>query len=289
MRNARRAFTLIELLVVIAIIAILAAILFPVLAQAREAAKKTQCLSNLKQLGMSMMLYLGDNNDRFMSDAGALRPDGSQPLDSDWGKDYWYFHLRPYVGSGFVKNVQSQNSVYTCPSHLSRHPLDDNIFTDYLWTAQMVQQNWGMTPVNGRYFYYASYSINENLIDFENPNTQSPNLSSWEDVSSNFMIMEGSNSEVNGDAMVSLNQGVPATTRVNSWVPNQWTGISFPHQGGLNILFVDSHVKYKKAVWKNNNARLWSNWVYPPGAPNRQSACGPWSHPTSDDERCPNI
>ena len=59
----RRAFTLIELLVVIAIIAILAAILFPVFAQAKEAAKKSQSLSNVKQIGTAMHLYIGDNDD----------------------------------------------------------------------------------------------------------------------------------------------------------------------------------------------------------------------------------
>ena len=61
----RRAFTLIELLVVIAIIAILAAILFPVFAQAKVAAKKTACLSNAKQLGTSMAIYQGDADDTF--------------------------------------------------------------------------------------------------------------------------------------------------------------------------------------------------------------------------------
>ena len=59
----KKAFTLIELLVVIAIIAILAAILFPVFAQAKAAAKKTQDLSNMKQLGTGMQLYLGDSED----------------------------------------------------------------------------------------------------------------------------------------------------------------------------------------------------------------------------------
>ncbi|HEU4752804.1 MAG TPA: prepilin-type N-terminal cleavage/methylation domain-containing protein, partial [Armatimonadota bacterium] len=58
-----RGFTLIELLVVIAIIAILAAILFPVFAQAKVAAKKTADLSNLKQIGTSVFLYAGDNDD----------------------------------------------------------------------------------------------------------------------------------------------------------------------------------------------------------------------------------
>jgi len=56
----RRAFTLIELLVVIAIIAILAAILFPVFAQARDAARKTACLSNQKQIGLGMLMYVQD-------------------------------------------------------------------------------------------------------------------------------------------------------------------------------------------------------------------------------------
>ena len=60
MKQAQRAFTLIELLVVIAIIAILAAILFPVFAQAKAAAKKTQEISNAKQLALGQMMYIGD-------------------------------------------------------------------------------------------------------------------------------------------------------------------------------------------------------------------------------------
>ena len=61
--NTNKAFTLIELLVVIAIIAILAAILFPVFAQAKAAAKTTVALSNMKQIGTSLQIYLGDNDD----------------------------------------------------------------------------------------------------------------------------------------------------------------------------------------------------------------------------------
>src|SRR5688572_26419156 len=68
MRNRRRppGFTLIELLVVIAIIAILAAILFPVFAQAREKARAATCLSNVKQIGTGIAMYVQDYDERFM-------------------------------------------------------------------------------------------------------------------------------------------------------------------------------------------------------------------------------
>ncbi len=77
-RNKRSAFTLIELLVVIAIIAILAAILFPVFARARENARRTSCLSNMKQIGLGMMQYTQDYDERY-----------PKALDGDWG-------VRPY-------------------------------------------------------------------------------------------------------------------------------------------------------------------------------------------------
>ena len=72
----KRAFTLIELLVVIAIIAILAAILFPVFAQAKSAAKKTQSVSNLKQLGLAWLLYAGDYDDTLMRQSTGAIADG---------------------------------------------------------------------------------------------------------------------------------------------------------------------------------------------------------------------
>src|SRR5580692_1236469 len=65
MHSHKKAFTLIELLVVIAIIAILAAILFPVFAQARESARKTSCLSNMKQISLGLTMYVQDYDERF--------------------------------------------------------------------------------------------------------------------------------------------------------------------------------------------------------------------------------
>ena len=88
MPRCRRGFTLIELLVVIAIIAILAAILFPVFAQAREAARKATCLSNLKQIGEAVMMYTQDFDEIYpINDGGGNRPGTffTQPPDARGG------------------------------------------------------------------------------------------------------------------------------------------------------------------------------------------------------------
>src|SRR5215475_1601730 len=87
MRHTRTAFTLIELLVVIAIIAILAAILFPVFAQAKEAAKKTQCVSNTKQTALAAMMYATDYDDILpRHDNNGSCHYGETPCDfPDWG------------------------------------------------------------------------------------------------------------------------------------------------------------------------------------------------------------
>src|SRR5687768_13614532 len=99
----RRGFTLIELLVVIAIIAILAAILFPVFAQAREKARSASCLSNLKQIGLGAMMYLQDHDDMY--------PQGWYPGPPQ----QWFFTLvQPYM-----KDVESAG-IRACPSATNR-------------------------------------------------------------------------------------------------------------------------------------------------------------------------
>src|SRR5579871_5556649 len=89
----QKAFTLIELLVVIAIIAILAAILFPVFAQAREKARQTTCLSNLKQIGLGTMMYVQDYDETYFSGWGS--GGGPEP-----GLIIWRVAILPYVKMG---------------------------------------------------------------------------------------------------------------------------------------------------------------------------------------------
>jgi prepilin-type N-terminal cleavage/methylation domain-containing protein len=76
MMSRRKGFTLIELLVVIAIIGILAAMLFPVFARAREAARKIQCLSNVKNIAMAVQMYLDPGRDERQRDSGPVQDGG---------------------------------------------------------------------------------------------------------------------------------------------------------------------------------------------------------------------
>jgi len=110
----RRGFTLIELLVVIAIIAILAAILFPVFARAREKARQASCLSNVKQLMLGVMMYAQDYDERNVWDRMSTTnaPTATGPYASSWCGNlyFWKDILNPYI-----KNSQ----LWICPSDTS--------------------------------------------------------------------------------------------------------------------------------------------------------------------------
>jgi prepilin-type N-terminal cleavage/methylation domain-containing protein/prepilin-type processing-associated H-X9-DG protein len=106
-KSGQCAFTLIELLVVIAIIAILAAILFPAFARARENARRASCQSNLKQIGLGIMQYTQDFDEKFpMAEYGG---GGSGIPDVQW-----YQAVQPYMKSG---TQYGQGGVFQCPSY----------------------------------------------------------------------------------------------------------------------------------------------------------------------------
>ncbi|RYG20337.1 prepilin-type N-terminal cleavage/methylation domain-containing protein [bacterium] len=119
-RPTRQGFTLIELLVVIAIIAILAAILFPVFAQAKAAAKKTQCLSNLKQIGLGAMMYGNDSDDM-------LFPWTYNHVETDgWWTRYWFADMppsgstkQPDFNNGFLGPYMKSGPIVDCPDAAS--------------------------------------------------------------------------------------------------------------------------------------------------------------------------
>jgi prepilin-type N-terminal cleavage/methylation domain-containing protein/prepilin-type processing-associated H-X9-DG protein len=109
----RSGFTLIELLVVIAIIAILAAILFPVFARAREKARQASCQSNLKQLGLAMMMYVQDYDERYL-----------YGWNTEWACSSTF--------EGFLLPYTKNEQIFLCPSGVA----EDGIYDAgaYSWT-----------------------------------------------------------------------------------------------------------------------------------------------------------
>src|SRR5262252_8356701 len=116
--HRQAAFTLIELLVVIAIIAILAAILFPVFAQAREKARAITCVSNVKELGLGWLMYVQDYDE--------TNPMTAQCCDDQGSQIYWQWMIEPYVKNGGTSQVRlNKTSIFICPNYLVPAPDPD--------------------------------------------------------------------------------------------------------------------------------------------------------------------
>ncbi len=232
-RRGPGGFTLIELLVVIAIIAILAAILFPVFAQAREKARATACTSNLKQLGLALMMY-GQDYDENMPTCGypgprnwEVNPDLPTKQALDGGLYGWPFYQKLMVAlQPYTKNML----IWYCPSDSRAKPTPENIaqgYQSYHWFPNWI---WNSN-------YDTAHKPKCGLILDNNP----PDLRSDISAQRIFLTERGVFGWDGPDAK-------PADTNYN-------------HALGYNIAFFDGHVKFQPYGRKNTTipATHWTN------------------------------
>jgi prepilin-type N-terminal cleavage/methylation domain-containing protein/prepilin-type processing-associated H-X9-DG protein len=227
MKLRRKAFTLIELLVVIAIIAILAAILFPVFAQAREKARQISCASNLRQLGLAINMYVQDYDEKFPF--GGWMPPGEGGGGD--GTNEWQNTVFPYV-----KNKQ----LYRCPS-MSDLDEDPNDPTAWLWNRNPV-----------------GYMYNNRLAANRSP----VNLGAVSNPADCFLLVDG-HSDWGGRAGIDAfgrqdtvwlmentvfgRQSAIITGDHANWAGNDRTWGLPRHNNGANFCFVDGHVKWYRS------------------------------------------
>lgn len=231
-QSSLRGFTLIELLVVIAIIAILASILFPVFARARENARRSSCASNLKQLGLAWHQYLQDydgHNPWLESNAQnyAVAPVDMTPVFGNLytaGAVGWTDEIYPYVKS---------KQIYKCPST----PAIENL------TTVTALPDYGFNPL----FIRTGFCCNQPHID----------------MGTDSLVAQPSKAILLDETFTGRNffyGGIPGgisggySDATYGPTPNSAPGYTisaFRHGNGLNHLFFDGHVKFLTDQWQN--------------------------------------
>lgn len=251
----KRGFTLIELLVVIAIIAILASILFPVFARARENARRSSCQSNLKQLGLGILQYMQDYDERYpivwvgCTMGGAFSPTKPGPNSTTPG---WAETIQPYVKS---------TQLFQCPSEETAQNLAGGSTTDYT-------DYWYNAVVGG---------ISRNDASGENT-TNTPNgppkaRSAADLTFASNTLMLGCAQSSNSANASSGGLTTPATLPGNAKPPSEGGGIR--HLDGSNFGFADGHVKWYKGVSPTQNAIVMNRAVAPTGSNITYAVSGP--------------
>lgn len=262
----KRAFTLIELLVVIAIIAILAAILFPVFAQAKLAAKKTADLSNQKQLGLGAMMYCADADDYF--------PRGDYRLTTrqSWAPVTWRELIGPYIKNGIsMYGYLSTDNVTPSPladkgiwipptvpdtmrntygAHFGLFP-STQAAVDNKWSGADQDgvgnptQQPGMPSTSQTQLAHAATTLMITTTGY-NPDWKSANPY----MQSGWWFWGGAGANIKG-LTIPAEWDKDSTTQNFGAYPGNLDGPNaslprFRYSGGLNVAYADGHAKFKK-------------------------------------------
>ncbi len=224
--KTRSAFTLNELLVVIAIIAILAAILFPVFARARENARRSSCQSNLKQIGLGIIQYTQDYDEKMVPSYHIAVP---SPSGGGNINIHWKTMLQPYVKS---------TQIYKCPSNpVGDSPTNDNNSTLGAAFPDFPAGYAALTDLGSPSIVNAAMKRNSgrSLSEFTSP----------------------SQSIVVGE-ITSRTTPTPARAGTDAEI-NVNNRTMFGHLGSMNFAFADGHVKAMKGSYTaNSTVNMWS-------------------------------
>ncbi|BCM88324.1 hypothetical protein IAD21_00155 [Abditibacteriota bacterium] len=243
----RYAFTLIELLVVIAIIAILAAILFPVFARARENARRSSCQSNMKQIGLAMIQYAQDYDETF--------PIGGEQngLSRTWDK-----LIEPYAQkSGNGTYGQGNQPYLVCPSDSITRTISSNTSYTNSPRSYAIPLNSPGNPPGGSSTGPIDYPWKDRVTVSGSTYYPGRNLSEFSAVATTLLVVEAplyTNK-------ISENLGGWGIWSPSGWGTNSQDGAGGPtgagvasngliasHFDGWNYLFVDGHVKWLKPI-----------------------------------------
>ena len=222
----RTGFTLIELLVVIAIIAILAAMLFPVFAQARNKAQATSCLSNVRQLTLAFLMYASDWNET-MCPAGYTLNDNEYAWDFNvvWDNSAWPPAPVSW-GLGLIGPYTKNGQIAVCPNFVA--PSAGRPTSGYAYNASYLGKTWGTL---------GGWSWNEGR-----PAT----LTSIQSPAETVLLADSAYYDVWSGTGIAQNNFLRSPGDINNYVgPN----VHFRHNGVANVGYCDGHVKAQGRIF----------------------------------------